>query len=65
MILDAGQSHGLGLGIWTRQPQGAGPLASRGFNFIAVGNNELMFYEAALAQLEAGREALSRSQELE
>jgi 2-keto-3-deoxy-L-rhamnonate aldolase RhmA len=41
------RTHGVHLGTWTRKPEQVAGWVQRGFAFMTVSNNELLFYEAA------------------
>lgn len=62
-IKRAARAHGVALGLWARAPEAAGTLAADGFRFIAISNNELLFYEAAVGLARAARASLDRRQE--
>jgi len=62
-IIECGQRHGVGLGLWIREPAGAARVAARGFQFIAISNNELLFFEAAKGLAEAARTSLAQFKE--
>lgn len=57
------RAHGVALGLWTREAASVGGLARRGFAFIAVSNDQLLFYEAVASTVRAARTSLERKVE--
>lgn len=50
--------HGVHLVTWMRKPEQVGSWAARGFAFMTMSNNELLFYEAAAARARRAIESL-------
>ena len=57
-IVAAASARGVALGLWARDPAALGKLRDRGFSFLTVSNNELMFFEAAQALARRAKESL-------
>lgn len=51
-------AHGVQLGTWCRHPEQVGDWVRRGFRFMTVSNNELLFYEAAAAMARRAEQSL-------
>ena len=62
-IVTAAKSRGVALGLWARRPADLGKLKDRGFSFLTVSNNELMFFEAAQAIAQAAKASLGADRE--
>ncbi len=63
-IVAAATARGVALGLWARRPADLGRLSNRGFKFLTVSNNELMFFEAAQTMAQAAKASLATDREL-